>query len=187
MGFALVRAAREAGFEATLITTTFPSVVADGVEVIDVESAEQMRQAVVSTLRAGDTLVMTAAVADYRPAQAASSKIKKKSDTLTLELVRTADILLEVAALAVRPELFVVGFAAETDDLVPNAVKKLHEKRLDLIVLNDVARPGIGMGGDDNAVTVIDADGIVAEITRRPKIEVARALVDLIAAREPAA
>jgi phosphopantothenoylcysteine decarboxylase/phosphopantothenate--cysteine ligase len=125
---------------------------------------------------------MAAAVADYRPARVAERKIKKSDQSLHLELVPTVDILR-----ALRDEraagLCIVGFAAETDDLLENARRKLDEKGLDLIVANDVSRAGVGMGADDNAVTVIGRDGVVAEVSRAPKPEVARAIFAAIRAQ----
>lgn len=180
MGFALARAASEAGHPVTLITTRFPHELPDGVDVVDVESAAEMEQAVLASLQPRSVLVMAAAVADYRPAHAETHKIKKKSETLTIELVRTPDILLKVASVPQRNELFVVGFAAETDDLVENANKKMLEKKLDLIVLNDVANPDIGMGSDDNAVSIFGVGGVVEEVARAPKIEVARRIIACI-------
>ena len=179
MGFALAQAAAQRGAQVTLITTQPPPPI-DGVDVVSVESAAQMQQAVQAALRPGSVLLMAAAVADYRPAQQWSHKIKKHAETMTLELVRNPDILATVTALPMRDQLFVVGFAAETDDPVDYAVGKLRDKHLDLIVLNDVSLPGIGMGADDNAVSIIDATGVVVEITKAPKLAVAQGIVDAV-------
>jgi phosphopantothenoylcysteine decarboxylase / phosphopantothenate---cysteine ligase len=180
MGFALARAAAGRGASVTLITTQRPAPIPGDVTVVEVESAAQMRSAVLDAVEPGCVLLMCAAVADYTPADASARKIKKTGETLTLELVRTRDILHDVAALESRQDMFLVGFAAETDDPVANAVKKLTSKNLDLVVLNDVSKPGIGMGSDYNAVTVIDAAGVVAHVERSPKDEVAAAVVDVV-------
>jgi phosphopantothenoylcysteine decarboxylase/phosphopantothenate--cysteine ligase len=180
MGFALARQAAERDASVVLITTKTPPPFAGDVTVREVESAEQMRVAVLESLQPGSVLLMCAAVADYTPTNPSLNKIKKTGETRTLELVRTKDILREVAGLDFRSQLFLVGFAAETDDPVPNAVGKLREKNLDLIVLNNVSDPEIGMGSDDNAVTIIDASGVVATIEKSPKDDVARAIVDVV-------
>lgn len=181
MGNAIAVAAADRGATVTLVTTV--AAPADPrITVVDVDTADEMHAAVRSALTGAAVLVMAAAVADYRVAEVTPRKLKKR-DALTLELVPTVDILRTLATDPVRDGVLVVGFAAETDDLEANAARKLLEKRLDLIVLNDVARPGIGMGTEDNAVTVLDAAGIVAEIDRRPKAEVAGSLLDIIESR----
>jgi phosphopantothenoylcysteine decarboxylase/phosphopantothenate--cysteine ligase len=185
MGFALARAAADRGAAVSLITTVPPPPISGDVTVIDVESAAQMREAVLAGVAPGCVLLMCAAVADYTPADASSRKIKKTGETRTLELVRTRDILRDVAALENRGEMYLVGFAAETDDPVPNAVQKLIQKDLDLIVLNDVSNPEIGMGSDYNSVTVIDSSGVVAHVDRAPKDDVAKAIVDVVYQRWP--
>jgi len=185
MGFALALQAAERGASVVLITTKTPPPFAGDVTVREVESAEQMRVAVLESLQPGSVLLMCAAVADYTPMHPSLNKIKKTGETRTLELVRTKDILREVAGLDFRSQLFLVGFAAETDDPVPNAVKKLKEKDLDLIVLNDVSNPEIGMGSDDNAVTVIDADGVVLNVPKAPKSEIAAAIMGVVVERIP--
>lgn len=178
MGNAIALAAAERGARVTLVTTV-PAPQHPRIAITPVDTAEEMNRAVRAALPGAAALVMTAAVADYRVADVAPRKLKKRA-TLTLELVSTVDILLGLARDPVRDGVLVVGFAAETDDLEANAARKLTEKRLDLVVLNDVGSPGIGMGADDNAVTVLDASGVVARIGRRRKAEVAEALLDLI-------
>jgi phosphopantothenoylcysteine decarboxylase / phosphopantothenate---cysteine ligase len=180
MGFALTRQAAKRGASVVLITTKSPPHIDGDVAVREVESAEQMRAAVLESVEPGSVLLMCAAVADYTPVNPSTNKIKKTGPTRTLELVRTRDILREVAALESRPQLFLVGFAAETDDPVTNAISKLTDKNLDLIVLNNVSNPEIGMGSDDNAVTIIDSTGVVASIDKSPKDDVARAIVDVV-------
>lgn len=183
MGNAIAVAAADRGATVTLVTTV--AAPADPrITVVDVDTADEMHAAVRSALAGAAVLVMAAAVADYRVTEVAPRKLKKR-DALTLTLVPSVDILRALATDPIRDGVLVVGFAAETDDLEANAARKLREKRLDLIVLNDVARPGIGMGTADNAVTVLDATGIVAEIDRRPKAEVAGCLLDIIESRLP--
>ena len=165
----------------TLVTT----VAAPGdarLTVVTVDTAAEMNAAVREALPGAAALVMAAAVADYRVAGVATSKMKKR-DRLTLELVPTVDILRSLADDPLRDGLLVIGFAAETDDADANAARKLVEKRLDMIVLNDVSRAGIGMGSDQNEVTVFDASGVVAHLDRRPKPLIASALLDLIETR----
>jgi phosphopantothenoylcysteine decarboxylase/phosphopantothenate--cysteine ligase len=184
MGNALAAACREAGAEVELITAAPPPpAAAPGVSVTEVETAAEMQRAVWRALDHADVLLMAAAVADYRPRKVAAHKLKKSVDELTLELVPTADILESLRVHPRRTRVLMVGFAAETDDLVANAAEKLRRKGLDLIVLNDVGAPGVGMGADDNAVTVLDRDGVVLTVERMPKLEVARRLVALIGDR----
>jgi phosphopantothenoylcysteine decarboxylase/phosphopantothenate--cysteine ligase len=153
------------------------------VSLTQVETAAEMQTAVWRALDRADVLLMAAAVADYRPRRVAEHKLKKSADELTLELVPTVDILESLRLHPRRTRVLVVGFAAETDDLLANAAEKLRRKGLDLIVLNDVGAPGVGMGADDNAVTVLDPDGVVLTVERSPKLEVARRLVALVRER----
>lgn len=177
MGFALAAAAAEAGAEVTLVAGPVNQPTPRGVERIDVHSAEEMYQAALAHLEGCDLFVATAAVADYRPARAAEQKIKKNSETLTVELVRNPDIVAAVAARQPRP--FVVGFAAETEQLEQHARSKLERKGLDLIVANNVAEAGIGFGSDDNAVTAFWPGG-QRSYGRRSKQQLARDLLALV-------
>jgi phosphopantothenoylcysteine decarboxylase/phosphopantothenate--cysteine ligase len=183
MGNALASACREAGAEVELITAAPPPPAAPGVSVTEVETAAEMQRAVWRALDRADVLLMAAAVADYRPRTVAGQKLKKSADELTLELLPTVDILESLRVHPRRTRVLLVGFAAETDDLLANAAEKLRRKGLDLIVLNDVGAPGIGMAADDNAVTILDRDGVVLTVGRSPKLEVARRLVALIGDR----
>lgn len=167
----------------TLITTVAPPGD-PRLSVVRVDTADEMHTAVRAALSGAAVLVMAAAVADYRVAETAPRKLKKR-DRLTLELVATVDILRSLAADPVRDGVMVVGFAAETDDMESNAKRKLAEKRLDLVVLNDVSRSDIGMGNADNEVTVFDSNGLVAHIGKQSKPGVAAALFDIIEARLP--
>jgi phosphopantothenoylcysteine decarboxylase/phosphopantothenate--cysteine ligase len=183
MGNALAAACREAGAEVELITAAPPPPPTPGVSITEVETAAEMQRAVWVGLDRADVLLMAAAVADYRPRSVAAHKLKKSADELTLELVPTVDILESLRVHPRRTRVLVVGFAAETDDLLANAADKLRRKGLDLIVLNDVGAPGVGMGADDNAVTVLDREGVVLSVERSPKLEVARRLVALVGGR----
>jgi phosphopantothenoylcysteine decarboxylase / phosphopantothenate---cysteine ligase len=185
MGQALAHEALRLGARVTLVTAAPPPPPQPNLDVVEVETAAQMLQAVRRAVSDARVLIMAAAVADYRPAQVAERKIKKSDAALHVELVPTVDILhtlREEHARHDRSHLCVVGFAAETDDLLDNARRKLDEKGLDLIVANDVSRADSGMGSDHNAVTVIGPGGVLAEVTRAPKPEVARAVFEAIRA-----
>ena len=181
MGFAVAAAARALGATVTLVAGPVALPTPPGVRRIDVRGAAQMRDAVLAALPGQAVSVGAAAVADYAPAQVAAQKIKKRGEVLVLELVRTPDILAEVAAHPSRPPV-VVGFAAETEALEAHAREKLARKGVDLIAANDVARAGQGFEGDDNALAVFSRDGR-HEIPLGPKTQVADALMALVAAR----
>ncbi|OGT59995.1 MAG: phosphopantothenoylcysteine decarboxylase [Gammaproteobacteria bacterium RIFCSPHIGHO2_12_FULL_63_22] len=181
MGFALAAEASRMGAQVTLVAGPVSLCTPDRVQRIDVRRAVQMRDAVIAALPGQDVFISAAAVADYMPAQTESRKIKKTAASLSLELVRTPDIVSEVARHAQRPTL-VVGFAAETNDVEQHALGKLKSKGLDLIAANDVAAEGIGFESDDNALTVYSTSDRHA-IERGSKSEVARRLLELIAAR----
>ena len=185
MGNALARAAANAGADVTLVTTVEPPHGRASLQVVSVETAASMARALEAALPGASVLLMAAAVADYRPVHVSPEKIKKRAGTLTLELEPTVDILTAVRDAPYRGSLFVVGFAAETSDLVANAQKKVREKGLDLIVLNDVSRGDIAMGSDLNEVTIIDAGGVVEQVHRAPKDEVAVAILRVVAERLP--
>ena len=180
MGYALALAARDRGAKVTLVSAPTALPAPTGVQLVGVQTAQEMCQAVLAALPESDALIMAAAVADYRPAEAVAHKIKKGEGGLELTLVRTADILAEVATQ--RAELgrpwVVVGFAAETQDLVANAQAKLEAKRLDLMVANDARQ---AMGADVNQVTLLDASGSIEELPLLPKDEVAERVMDRVA------
>ena len=180
MGFALAAEAARQGAEVTLVAGPVALSTPAGVHRLDVRSAEQMRAAVLAALPGQDAFIGAAAVADFRPAQVASTKIKKSAGLPQVEWTATPDILTEVAAHAQRPAL-VVGFAAETDDLEAHARDKLARKRVDLIAANRVDA-GLGFEADDNALTVFAADG-TREIARQSKVGVARELLAIVAER----
>jgi len=180
MGVALAVAARDAGAEVMLIHTSGVPPAPWGANEVTVETAQEMRDAVLEAVGDADALIMAAAVADYRPAQVAGQKIKKTAGPLALTLERTPDILVEVAARrAELPRLrVVVGFAAETERIVENARDKLQRKKLELIVANDARA---AMGADTNQVTIIAADGSVEALPLLPKDEVAGRVIARLA------
>lgn len=179
MGFALARAAIDAGAQVVLIAGPVQLETPDRVERIDVGSAQQMFEAVQARLENCDIFIAAAAVADYRPLEVAGDKIKKNGNAeMTLHLVRNPDIVASVAQR--RPKPFTVGFAAETSQVEMHARDKLERKNLDLIVANDVSAPGIGFNSENNAVLALWRDGEL-RIDTRSKTLVARELIELIA------
>ncbi|MEZ5558501.1 MAG: bifunctional phosphopantothenoylcysteine decarboxylase/phosphopantothenate--cysteine ligase CoaBC [Pseudomonadales bacterium] len=182
-GFALAAAARDAGAEVVLVSGPVNLATPAGVRRIDVESAEDMQQAVQGELDGCGIFIAVAAVADYRPEHAAEQKIKKSSQAragLTLQLVENPDIVASVARRPDRP--FVVGFAAETQDALHNARDKRARKGMDMIVVNDVSRSGIGFNSDANAVTVI-WEGGEESVAQASKAQVAAAVIARVADR----
>jgi len=178
MGYALARAAVEAGAVTTLVSGPVHLATPEHVRRIDVDSAQQMLAACVPLLADCDIFIGCAAVADYRPATVAEDKIKKTEAARTLELIRNPDIIATVAANEPRP--FTVGFAAETGDVLAYARDKLQRKNLDMIVANDVSDKSIGFNNEQNAVTVLWRDGDRI-LDRASKDTIARQLIDLIA------
>jgi phosphopantothenoylcysteine decarboxylase/phosphopantothenate--cysteine ligase len=181
MGFAVAAAAREAGAHVTLVSGPVQLQTPAGITRIDVESARDMFAAVHRHVADADVFIAAAAVADFQPVTVAKQKIKKQGVSVKLDLEPAPDIVKSVADMAKRP--FVVGFAAETNDVEENARSKLKRKKLDMIAANHVG-DGIAFDCDDNALTVIWPGGKI-DVPRGPKIDVARALVALIAERLP--
>jgi phosphopantothenoylcysteine decarboxylase/phosphopantothenate--cysteine ligase len=179
-GHALAEEAWSRGAKVTLVTTTDRAVSAD-VDVVRVATASEMEQAVMARAPAADVVVMAAAVADFRPAQVAPSKIKKTDGVPAVILEPTTDILAGLGA-AKPPTQTLVGFAAETSDVRDNAEAKLARKGLDLIVANDVSAPNVGFEHDTNQVTIVSADGVVADVALADKRAVAAAVFDAIVA-----
>ena len=175
LGYAVAEAARDRGATVALITAPTSLPEPAGIEVIPVQTAQQMKEAVAKAVTKADALIMAAAVADYQPKDAAKSKIKKAAPTLTLELVRTPDILTEVKGNFIK-----VGFAAESEDVVANARQKLKKKQLDLIVANDITSADSGFGVDTNKVTIIDRNGKVDNLPLLTKREVAERILDKV-------
>ena len=175
MGYALAEAARDRGADVVLVTapTSLPEPAL--MKVVQVRTAEQMGEAIQSHLKKADALIMAAAVADYRPTEAADQKIKKADDDLSISLAKTTDILKSAKGDFVR-----VGFAAESQNLVENAKAKVDSKQLDLIVANDITAEGSGFGSDTNKVTLIDRDLAVEELPLLSKYDVSNRILDRV-------
>jgi phosphopantothenoylcysteine decarboxylase/phosphopantothenate--cysteine ligase len=180
MGYALAQAAVDAGAVTTLVSGPVTLAEPDHVRVLRVESANQMLDQCLQLLSECDIFIGCAAVADYRPAVIEKRKIKKGPEEISLQLVRNPDIVAAVAASEQRP--FTVGFAAETNDLLAHAREKMARKGLDMIVANDVSDTSIGFNSDNNAVTVLWADG-AQELALAGKAALARQIIQLIASR----
>jgi len=181
MGYAIAREAMLRGADVTLISGPVALKPVPFVKMKAVRSAKDMFEAVKEALPSTDILIKSAAVADYRPAAVAEDKIKKSSDDLNIPLERTDDILGWVAENR-HPGLFVCGFSMETQNMVDNSLAKLHRKKLDMVVANNLKVAGAGFGVDTNVVTVITADG-AEELPLMSKADVAAALLDRISAK----
>jgi phosphopantothenoylcysteine decarboxylase/phosphopantothenate--cysteine ligase len=175
MGYAMAEAARDRGAIVALISAPASLSEPAGIKVIHVQTAQQMKEAVAQAVNKADALIMAAAVADYQPKVTAKTKMKKEDSSLTLELVRTPDILTEV-----KGDILKVGFAAESDDVVNNARLKREKKQLDLIVANDITSTESGFGTDTNRVTLIDRDGKIESLPLLTKREVADKILDKV-------
>jgi phosphopantothenoylcysteine decarboxylase/phosphopantothenate--cysteine ligase len=176
MGYALAEAARDRGAEVTLVTAATGLEEPGGVTVIKVNTAEEMKKAVVKAVKKADALLMAAAVADYQPEIIAREKIKKEAaQNLTLKLVKTPDILSEL-----KGDFIKVGFAAESENVIANARKKLETKHLDMIVANDITHPDSGFDADTNRVTIIDKSGKAEDLPLMSKREVAEKIMDRV-------
>ena len=178
MGYALAEAARDRGAEVSLVTT--PTALDDpfGINVIKVRTALEMRSVLLHQCADADALIMAAAVADWRPSETSSHKLKKgASDTWSIDLVKNPDILAEIAG----EGLIKVGFAAESEDLLANAQSKLVSKGLHLIAANDITASDSGFGTDTNRVTLIDRDGQTTELPLLMKYEVSHEILDRVA------
>ena len=180
-GHALAEAARLRGAEVDLVTSAIGHPVPDGVTVHRVETAADMEAAMLSLAVGAEVVVMAAAVADFRPKQAAAVKLHKVDGVPELLLEPTPDILAELGRRRVAGQVL-VGFAAETDDVNRRATGKLVAKGVDLMVANDVSAPGVGFDHDTNAVTVLGADGLATEVSLTDKVAVADAVLDRVVA-----
>jgi phosphopantothenoylcysteine decarboxylase / phosphopantothenate---cysteine ligase len=185
-GYALAQAALDAGAEVTLITSAQGLAGPAGAQIVPVGSARELLDAVRQAVQGADALLMAAAVADFRPAQAAEQKIKKQDEDsgLTLELVRNPDILLEVQRQRANtgwPRV-VVGFAAESENLLANAQDKLKRKGMDLLVANDISATDAGFAVDTNRVTILDASGGQQPLELMSKTAVSEIIIDRVAA-----
>ncbi len=175
MGYALAEVAYAQGAKVILVSGPTALSVATGVERVDIDSATQMYEAVMSRLKGVDLFIAAAAVTDYRPAHYSDQKIKKSSADLLLKLELNLDILSEVSRSSERPAC-VVGFAAETENLIENAQKKLREKQLDFIIANLIGE-GQAMESDNNAAVLINRDGVTTEFQLMPKCKLAREVI----------
>jgi phosphopantothenoylcysteine decarboxylase/phosphopantothenate--cysteine ligase len=177
-GYAMAAEAVSRGARVTIVSTV-ELPVPPGAVVVAVETAAQMHAAMTESASLADVIVMAAAVADFRPVAPIGGKIKKDGGVPQIVLEATPDILAELGA-AKRTGQTLVGFAAETSDLIANAESKLRRKRLDLIVANDVSQPGVGFQHDTNAVTLVRADGRIETIALTDKRAIARAVFDSV-------
>ena len=177
MGYAIAEAALRRGARVLLVTGPAAISPPGAAEVTRVDSADEMRQAVLKLLPEATIVIKTAAVSDYRPKSAASQKIKR-TGPISLELEPTTDILAEIGAKK-QPGQLIFGFAAETQDALENARKKLAKKSLDAIVVNDVSREGIGFDSDRNAVTILTHDELI-EVSETTKWDVAQRVLDQV-------
>ena len=183
MGYAIAAAARDAGADVTLITGPTALAAPAGVRTFPVESADDMKDAILAHLPRADAVIMAAAVADYRPIERATKKMKKKDlgNEMKIRLIENPDLLKAIVA-SRRPGTIVIGFKAETGDATAEASRMLRDKKLDLVVANDVAAPQSGFGSDDDRVAFVSADG-VEQLPLLKKTEVARRLVEKLAER----
>jgi len=180
MGYAIAEAALESDHDVVLISGPVNLAPPAGAKLVNVITSDDMHDAVHEEARACDVLVMCAAVADYKPARVAKAKIKKGDEISSLDLIPARDIL---KSLPRSRNFFVVGFAAETNDVEEHARAKLATKNCDMIVANDLSDPTIGMESDENAVTIFSRNGEIEKISRASKKIIAHALVKIICAK----
>lgn len=178
MGYCLAEAGLVRGAQVTLISGPSNIPPPQGALLIRVETALQMYKAVMDNFEKQDIVIKAAAVADYRPETISQCKIKKSGDNLNLSLVRNPDILYELGK--IKKDKFLVGFAAESDNLIENARDKIIRKNLDLIVANDITEQGAGFGTDTNIVSIIDREGKIENIGRESKLYIANIILDKV-------
>ncbi|MGM9621804.1 MAG: bifunctional phosphopantothenoylcysteine decarboxylase/phosphopantothenate--cysteine ligase CoaBC, partial [Butyricicoccus porcorum] len=181
MGYAIARSAKMRGAEVTLVSGPVALPPVDGVNMVSVTSACDMRQAVIDALPQSDFVIKAAAVGDYRPAQFQDDKIKKHDDDMSVALVRNPDILAEIGQKR-RDDQVICGFSMETRDLVENSTKKLKSKNCDVIVANNLKVKGAGFAGDTNVVTLLYRDGTREPLELMGKGDVADILLDRLLA-----
>lgn len=189
MGYAMAEAAIEAGHDVVLISGPVNLTPPRGAQLMSILTSDQMHDAVHRHVGGCDVLVMCAAVADYKSAKVSAQKIKKREESFSLELIPTRDILGSLpkqdrsATGRIRrgEQFLVVGFAAETNDVEENAMKKLRAKNCDIVVANDVSDPNSGMESDENEVTIFFRGGEKKKISRAPKKNLARELIKIFA------
>jgi phosphopantothenoylcysteine decarboxylase / phosphopantothenate---cysteine ligase len=176
MGYSIAEAALHRGARVILISGPVSIAPPDKVELVRVKTADEMKAAVLKYLPEASMVIKAAAVADYRVRQASGQKLKRRG-SLTLELEPTTDILLEIAARRTSQQV-IIGFAAETEDVLENGRRKMQTKKLDAIVINDVSQPGIGFDSENNAVTILTSEEVI-EVPRVEKTEVAQRILDV--------
>ncbi|MGA7616583.1 MAG: bifunctional phosphopantothenoylcysteine decarboxylase/phosphopantothenate--cysteine ligase CoaBC [Thermoanaerobaculia bacterium] len=181
MGYAIANAAARRGADVTLVSGPTALASPPGVTALQVTTAAEMHREVLRLAPQQQVVIKAAAVGDFAPARTAQSKIKKgRNETLSLELHRTPDILADLGKLDPRP--FLIGFAAETDDVEANAEEKLRRKEADAIVVNDVSDPSIGFESDENEVVILARSGESHRISRAPKDQIANRILDFVVA-----
>ena len=178
LGYAIAAVAAERGAEVILVSGPVSLAAPTGVTRVSVESALEMRDAVLAAFSTVDIVIKAAAVADYRPDVVAEQKIKKQSSNMTVNLIKNPDILAELGSS--KSSQFLVGFAAETQDLAKNAAEKLRRKNLDMLVANDVTQAGAGFESETNIVKVFYQDGVSEELPQMSKRELAAVLLDRV-------
>ncbi len=179
MGIAIAERFAEAGAEVTLVLgPTHLRPKNDAIKLVSVETGAEMYDACLKNYKDSDIVIMSAAVADYKPLEVAEKKIKKSDATLTLQLIKTTDILFELGMM--KTKQFLVGFALETENLIENATKKLQKKNLDLIVANNTNSSGEGFGFDTNKVIMIDRNNNLYNFELKQKEEVAQDILSVI-------
>lgn len=179
MGYSIAKEAIERGADVTLITGPTNLIPPQNLKkLVKIESAKDMYEAVLDNLDENDVVIKSAAVADYKPKYYSSKKIKKSEDDLVIELDRNKDIALEIGK--IKKDKVLVGFAAETNDLIENANLKIKKKNLDFIVANDLTKEGAGFGVDTNIVKIIDKEGNITDYPKMKKEEVANVILDKI-------
>ncbi len=184
MGYGIARAAWLRGADVTLISAHADIPHPYGVRTIEVESSDEMYKKVMTNLKSSDIIIKAAAVSDYKPKSRKNSKIKKSSDSVSVEFIKTKDILKEVGTR--KNGTLVVGFAAETEALETNSKRKLKNKKADLIVANDVSLDGAGFGSDTNTVTIIDSKGKVTKLPSMLKTDAGHKILDIVVKNGPA-
>ena len=178
MGYAVAKAAADRGAKVILVSGPTSLPAPPGVELVSVQTAAEMLDAVLGRLPEAQVVIGAAAVADYSPKSPAKAKIKKSDAGTSIELAPTKDIMAEVGKR--KDKRVLVGFAAETGSMIENAKAKLASKNLDFIVANDVSKPGVGFGSDDNEVTIVAGSGEAKELPRLPKQEIAHTILDFV-------
>jgi phosphopantothenoylcysteine decarboxylase/phosphopantothenate--cysteine ligase len=179
MGFAIAKIAQQRGAEVTLVAGPNQLALPNRINYQPIKTAQQMEQKMLEFYQQADFVIMAAAVADFRPAKTAEQKIKKQGlDQLTLRLVRNPDILAELGRK--KQKQLLVGFAAETQELLHNATQKMQQKKVDLLVANDVSRHDIGFGTSQNEVVFLQPDVAPELLSKRSKEKIADKIFDLL-------